>query len=694
MTIFEKNLNALAEIHAPLAHVLREREEPKNLDFFKAVSGALTCMIGGKLVHSRRDPEREAERLASSSGNGGNGYFILLGFGLGYSAEACLRLFPESRIIAVIPDASFFARVLRERDLTHLIKDSSVTFALEPGPEEIAPLLSDIRGLDYTVLRNRGITGTYGDYFRKIEEAISSFRSKQEINLNTLIRFGRRWVNNLLQNIRVLQESENVGELAGLFTGVPCLLLAAGPTLDKIAEDLPTWRERCLLIAVDTAAGFCARLGVEPDFLVVVDPQYWNSRYLERTSFNRTVLVSESSTHPRVFRLLPLKTYFCGSLFPLGKYLEGFIGERGTLGAGGSVATTAWDFARMLGCSPLFCAGLDLGFPRMQTHYRGSFFEESIHSIESRLDPGEGRIFSYTYGAGPFPSENYSGGRTLTDKRLVLYKWWFEGQARSVRRTAAENRDSRLKPDGPAGTANAQPQHDAPVGTADAQPQHDAPVGTADAQPQHDAPVGTSDSLPRTRVLSGESVKIEGFEAADPGIVRNLKPCRRNIDKILASIWKPNLHPSNRQDSGISDGKKERLAEGCRRLIDELYELGELAERGVQEVQKILPRLRSGGLRGLDADTLRRLDEIDAEILSSGTREIAGFLLQQVAKEISESAVESGGSAVSLEGPQPAAVLETGKSAAALENSLKLYQALSDSVGYHIRLLRQALDRL
>ena len=36
----------------------------------------------------------------------------------------------------------------------------------------------------------------------------------------------------------------NVGELTGpLFAGVPCLLLAAGPTLDEIAEDLPLWRE-------------------------------------------------------------------------------------------------------------------------------------------------------------------------------------------------------------------------------------------------------------------------------------------------------------------------------------------------------------------------------------------------------------------------------------------------------------------
>lgn len=629
MTIFEKNLKSLAEIHAPLAHVLRKKEDPENLDFFEAASGALTCKIGGKLVHSRRDPEREAERLASSSGNGGSGCFILLGFGLGYSAEACRRLFPESRIVAVLPDASFFARVLRERDLTHLMKDPFVTFALEPGPEEIAPLLSDIRGLDYAVLRNRGITGTYGDYFRKIEEAISSFRSKQEINLNTLIRFGRRWVNNLLQNIRVLLKSENVGELTGHFTGVPCLLLAAGPTLDEIAEDLPIWRERCLIIAVDTAAGFCARLGIEPDFLVVVDPQYWNSRYLERTSFRRTILVSESSTHPRVFRLLPLQTYFCGSLFPLGKYLEGFIGERGTLGAGGSVATTAWDFARMLGCGPVYCAGLDLGFPRMQTHYRGSFFEERIHSVESRLDPGEGRIFSYTYGASPFPAENYSSGRTLTDKRLVLYKWWFEGQARSW---------------------------------------------------AHEGCL--------TYVLSGESVRIEGFEAADPGIARNLKPRRCDIEKILTSIRKPDLHPSNRQDPAAFDGRKERLSEGCRRLITELAELGEWAERGVQEVQKILPRLRSDAQRcidEIDADALRRLDEIDDEILSSGTREIAGFLLQQVAKEISESAVESGGSGVSLEAP---------KSAAAIENSLKLYRALYDSVVYHIRLLRQSLERL
>lgn len=611
MTIFEKNMEALLKMSPAAAEIIRGSEARQDFDIFPSSSGALTCSINGKLVHSRQNPEREAERLVTSSTDSGSSFFIFLGFGLGYAVEACRRLFPDCKIIIIIPDTGLFAEVCRQRDITHLLKDPAVRFAFKPDPPEIPLILSDIHGLDYTVLRNRGITGCYEGYFRKIDEAITSFRSKQEINRNTLIRFGRRWVNNLLHNMHLLLESGNIAELSGLFADIPCLLLAAGPSLDDISEDLPLWREKGLIVAVDTAAICCARAGIEPDFLVVVDPQFWNSCYLEGLGFEKTILVSESSTHPRVFRLLPLQTYFCGSLFPLGKYLEGYIGERGPLGAGGSVATTAWDFARMLGCASVYCAGLDLGFPRMRTHYKGSFFEELVHSAESRLDPGEGRIFSYTYGAGPFPAENYSGGHTLTDKRLILYKWWFEGQAR----TGA----------------------------------HEGCL---------------------TYVLSGESVKIEGFESADPGLVSEMKPVRQEIENILAPVRRPRENSLHCRSGIIRDKKKAKLAEGCRRLINELRALGECADRGVKGVRK----LRESG--SVSPEALKRLDAIDAAILSSGSREIAGFLLQQVAKEIAETTVE------------------TGNASAALDNSLKLYQSLYDSVHYHIRLLQQALKRL
>ena len=149
-----------------------------------------------------------------------------------------------------------------------------------------------------------------------------------------------------------------------------------------------------------------------------------------------------------------------------------------------------------------------------------------------------------------------------------------------------------------------------------------------------------------------------------------MKPVRQEIENILAPVRRPRENSLHCRSGIIRDKKKAKLAEGCRRLINELTALGECADRGVKGVQN----LRESS--SISPEALKRLDAIDAAILSSGSREIAGFLLQQVAKEIAETTVE------------------TGNASAALDNSLKLYQSLYDSVHYHIRLLQQALKRL
>jgi hypothetical protein len=167
---------------------------------------------------------------------------------------------------------------------------------------------------------------------------------------------------------------------------------------------------------------------VEPDFVVVVDPQYWNTRHLDRAVQKKAFLISESSTHPLVFRRLPGKIFLAGSIFPLGKYLEGKFGAKGTLGAGGSVATSAWDFARITGARPIVMAGLDLGFPKKNTHYKGSFFEDRSFFYAGRFSPGETHSFVYLYEADPRKLPANDGTLTMTDKRMLIYQWWFETQ--------------------------------------------------------------------------------------------------------------------------------------------------------------------------------------------------------------------------------------------------------------------------
>ena len=139
-------------------------------------------------------------------------------------------------------------------------------------------------------------------------------------------------------------------------------------------------------------------------------------------------MISEASTHPRVLRLMQRPVLFMSSLFPLGRYFEALGPARGQLGAGGSVATTAWDLARFLGCDPIVMAGLDLGFPGMATHFKGAFFETRFHQTSGRLAPSETLATSYLLSGDPYPVPANDGGLVLTDRRMAIYAAWFESQ--------------------------------------------------------------------------------------------------------------------------------------------------------------------------------------------------------------------------------------------------------------------------
>jgi hypothetical protein len=125
------------------------------------------------------------------------------------------------------------------------------------------------------------------------------------------------------------------------------------------------------------------------------------------------------------------KTFLCGSLFPLGTFIESKTDSKGKLGAGGSVATTAWDFARSLGGRDLWIAGLDLAFPGYKTHFRGARFEERAACETNRFKPVETWVVRALRDGIPFKAKSSTGGQVLTDRRLSLYAAWFENQFRN-----------------------------------------------------------------------------------------------------------------------------------------------------------------------------------------------------------------------------------------------------------------------
>ncbi|MDR2159449.1 MAG: DUF115 domain-containing protein [Treponema sp.] len=427
-----------------------------------AASGDPTMIIRGIHVHSNRDPRREGQRAAD--GAGGEGPLVILGFGLGYGAEAAAVKVPERPLIVVERHIPVLRRALECRDLSRLLAPGKVVFVPGGSGEAVTAALELFKdrsqGEGPVFLKNRALTALNENWYAAVERRISVWTARDDINAATLRRFGKRWVRNLAKNMKAIRDIPGVSGLAGLAAApagsgpaasakpgespVPVFLAAAGPGLDRSGPLLGKIAARCIVVAVDTSLRFVLRHGVSPDFVLVVDPQFWNSRHLDRIAAAGTRLIAESAVYPPVLRHPFRETFLCGSLFPLGRFIEDRVDPKGELGAGGSVATTAWDFARLLGTDTVWIAGLDLAFPGLKTHFKGAVFEERAHTESHRRHPAETFSVKALRDGQPFRGRAADGGPVLTDRRLSLYAAWFENRFRQF----PQVRSSRIFPGG------------------------------------------------------------------------------------------------------------------------------------------------------------------------------------------------------------------------------------------------------
>lgn len=404
--------------------------EPQ-VEVLPARNGTDSLRINGKWVHSSFDPEKEARRRVQAVVPPRQPWdgVILVGLGLGYFCEALRR---DDRMEAF--SGSTICLVFHPAELEAAVRNRPSQWWLAFGPDRIVPAW--LPGLLVPILQHHEIRSfgslpvtplrdLYPEMTATVETILEQYRDRTEVNRNTLRRFGRLWVRNTIRSIRQFGILPGVDHLVHFATGTPVVVCAAGPTLDDTLPELERHIDQALIIAVDTAVIALQTRGIEPDLAVISDPQYWNTRHLDQISPTPAVLVAEPATHPRTLRLWPGPAMMSASLFPLGSYIDSRTQRHLKLGSGGSVATSAWDLARVIGSTSIALAGADLGFPRYRTHCRGSFFETRLATAAHRLQPAEHGLWRYLHGAQAVMVPSAGGPPVPSDARMRVYRSWF-----------------------------------------------------------------------------------------------------------------------------------------------------------------------------------------------------------------------------------------------------------------------------
>ena len=406
----------------------------------QAKNGQLFAIENETRLHSSYNPQKEAFNAVNSVEVAQKGTTVFYGFGLGYHLVEWSKIYKDKKLIVIEPDIEHFLAALALTDLSEVFNVENLVFAVSCQCDQVISLLEN--GQKFNI-GNSGIldcfffdipafTNHAKEYFEQLKQLVKRNIQKNKINTATFKRFGKRWCKNSIKNIVQYSKHEGIGIFCDKASdGLPFLIVGAGPSVNEILPFLSVIKKKCIIICVETVLWAFIKANVEPDFVILTDPQFWAYKHIANLQAKNSFMITEISVYPPVFGFECKNIFLCNSQFPIGNYFErklDIFDKLGDLGAGGSVASCAWNFAKFCGAKEIYTAGLDFSFTEKQTHIKGSFSEQTFHTVSNKVNSAEYQTTKILFSADTSCENSFDGTKVLTDSRMKMFAWWFESR--------------------------------------------------------------------------------------------------------------------------------------------------------------------------------------------------------------------------------------------------------------------------
>ena len=323
------------------------------------------CLLGGQLLHPAQGALEAAVRdLRSLLERAEPGdLLILAGPGLGWHALAAEQRAPQLTLLVFEPDS----------DRLHLLKNKGVLPAGVRIAESRAELAAHLGEL--VVYKRAGWVTVYSP--RVYAKQLPQLAETAQKELDEAIKRGqvdranlrakkKLWLHNLRDNFYQILKLPDLGLLGGVMSGLPALIVGAGPSLDQSLPHLRGAGERGLVLCGASAMNPLAGIGLRPHLSMALEGKD-ESRQFSRLEVGDCVLAASSFSHPNHFALYPGKL----ALFHTQVWLAEMLGFGPHLPTGGHVTSAAFSLACLWGCDPIIVVGQDLAFSQGRMHASG-----------------------------------------------------------------------------------------------------------------------------------------------------------------------------------------------------------------------------------------------------------------------------------------------------------------------------------
>lgn len=348
-------------------------------------SGHTNVEVDGLPYHSAYDPEGECRKFYSALSLEKVDVVLHFGWGLGYSGAVLQqRLKPSARILVLEPDEDLFKLFCSETKNAHLLKDERFQFVV--GDQ--ARRFFDTWNLNQCQENDNFLWIEWPAAARLQPELANSLKASfrtqlrdTAANLLTHFQNGKTYFTNAIANFRYAADPV-AGRLFNKFTGVPLVLVSAGPSLDRNIRYLAGLESRCFILAVDTALRPLLAAGIIPHAVVMADPSALNARHVIGAMPPETFLIAEQAVDPAAMAAASKRFLFSVGVYPDSLFRE-FDLPRTPIEVWGSVATAALNLACDFGCNPIIMAGQDFAYSWGRDYASHTIYHNDVFEAHS-----------------------------------------------------------------------------------------------------------------------------------------------------------------------------------------------------------------------------------------------------------------------------------------------------------------------
>ena len=432
-SIYEHNLEMLRKKYPAWANIVEKKRKKRNFDviaeeslmgdtILKVVQGGKTYYLNGRyapsaVVECWLERQGKIEEYAP---------IMIIGLSNGTHIRRIMEEAPTtSNILIYEPSFEVFRRAMEEVDLSFLFQENIPVGIIVEGlnEKERDAFFYYFISVDNMASLKYYISGNYVKLFpEEVESFIKHLRKYLydiEVGWETTLRYTDINAKNTFYNLPHLYEGYNVADLCGLLPAdIPAIIVSAGPSLNKNILDLKKAVGKACIIATDTAMKPLLNAGIVPNMFVIVDGLK-PAVLFEHKDLSKAAMVTMTGVSIEPMKMHKGKKFFynSGSMFENQILTELSEKEQKNrmltnLATAGSVATSAYSLAVVMGAKNVILVGQDLAMTGNRTHADGTF-QDKMDCIDT--DSGE-----------YFEIDAVSGGKVLTRADFKLYLDWFE----------------------------------------------------------------------------------------------------------------------------------------------------------------------------------------------------------------------------------------------------------------------------